>query len=278
MGVKTLKRARFTQAVVVIASVCVTIIFAEIVLRIVNSPRPTISGWKTLNSYKSQRHQLGFRGQPIEYRDDEFVIVMVGGETSGVRLVRLWRKIFPWSREKEWAGNILPAPYAPFAKYDGPASDEWQKRVGQLPGYLRYENFDTDKNDRALYLTPRSPGVQYGLDLTRQLIDEMRRLAASQGAQLAIFTAGPKPDATKVETAGSDEVVQALNGKFYKTSEARYYENLRYVAQGFTSYLIPVAVEPAVVGPEDVHLNEHANDQVMKDLAAQIQHLVPAGR
>lgn len=383
---KTLKRAGFTKALVVIASVCVTIIFAEIVLRIVNYPRPTISGWKTLNSYKSERHQLGFRGQPIEYRDDDFVIVMVGDsqveakacafgwmperrlqfylnssgkkvkvfslggpatgqdqqllslreyyrqfradlvllwltpandiwnntfpssipddrtpkptfwleggqlrgpteltgeparETSGVKLVGLWRKFFPWSREKEWARNLLPAPYAPLTKYDGPASDDWQKRMDMLPGYLRYENFDTDKNDRALYLTPRSPRVQYGLDLTRELLDEMRRLAASQGAQLTIFTAGPKPDVTKVETAGSDEVVQALNGKYYKTSETLYNENLRYVTQGFTYYLIPVLVEPSVVGPEDVHLNEHATDQVMKDLAAQIQHLVPAGR
>jgi hypothetical protein len=386
MGANNLKRAGFTRALVVIASVCITIIFAEIVLQIVNYPRPTISGWKTLNSYKSERHQLGFRGQPIEYQDDDFVIVMVGDsgveakacaygwmperrlqfhlnssgrkvkvfslggpatgqdqqllslreyyrqfradlvllwltpandtwnntfpsgipddrtpkptfwleggqlrgpteltgepvrETSGVRLVRLWRKFFPWSREREWARNILPAPYAPLTKYDGPASDEWQKRMDLLPGYLRYENFDTDKNDRAVYLSPRSPRVQYGLDLTRMLIDEMRRLAASHGAQLAIFTAGPKPEVKKDETAGSDEVVQLLNGKYYKTSQNLYDENLHYVTQGFTSYLIPVLVEPAVVGPEDVHLNEHATDQVMRDLAAQIQHLVPAGR
>ena len=383
---KTLKRAGFTRALVVVASVCVTIIFVEIVLQLVNYPKPTISGWKTLNSYQSERHQLGFRGQPIEYGDDDFVIVMVGDsqveakacaygwmpeqrlqfylnasgrkvkvfslggpatgqdqqllslreyyqkyradlvvlwltpandiwnntfpsgipndrtpkptfwfeggqlrgpteltgepvrETSRIKLVRLWRKLFPWSREKEWARNILPAPYAPLAKYDGPVSDEWQKRMDMLPGYLRYENFDTDKNDRAGYLTPRSPRIQYGLDLTRRLIEEMRLLAAARGAQLAVFTTGPKPDASKAETPGSDEVVQVLNGKYYKTSQSQYNENLRYVTQGFTSYLIPVTVEPALVGPEDVHLNEHATDQVMKDLAAQMQQLVPPRR
>jgi hypothetical protein len=384
--VKTLKRTRLTRALVVIASVCITIIFAEIVLQLVHYPRPTISGWKTLNSYKSERHQLGFRGQPLEYRDDDFVIVLVGDsgveakacafgwmpeqrlqhylnssgkkvkvfslggpatgqdqqllslreyyrsyradlvllwftpgndvwnntfpsgipddrtpkptfwleggqlrgpteltgepvrETSGVMLGRLWRKLFPWSREKEWARTVLPAPYAPLTKYDGPTSDEWQKRMDMLPGYLRYENFDTDKNDRVLYLTPRSQRMQYGLDLTRKLIEEMQRLAASRGAQFAIFMAGSQRDVTKVGTAGSDEVVQALNGKYYKTSEAQYNENLDYITRGYANYFIPVLVEPAVVGPEDVHLNEHANDQVMKDLAAQIQHLVPAGR
>ena len=381
-----MKSVRITRVLTVIASVCLTFIFAEVVLQIVNYPKPTISGWKTLNSYQSERHQLGFRGQPIEYRDEDFVIVLVGDsgveakacaygwmpeqriqfylnasgkrvkvfslggpatgqdqqllslqeyyqkyradlvlvwynpgndiwnntfpsgipddrtpkptfwleggqlrgpteltgepvrETSGIKLVRLWRKFFPWSREKEWARNILPAPYAPLTKYDGPVTDDWEKRMQMLPGYLRYENFDTDKNDRVAYLTPRSPRVQYGLDLTRKLLEEMQRLAAAHGGQFAVFTVGPKPDAAKAGTAGSDEVVHVLNGKYYKTSDTQYYENASYVTQGFNNYLVSVTVEPAIVGPEDVHLNEHATDQVMKDLAAEIRQLVPDGR
>lgn len=381
-----MKRARIARALTVVASVCLTVILAEVVLQIAKYPRPTVSGWKTLNSYKSERHQLGFRGQPIEYRDDDFVILLVGDsgveakacaygwmperrlqhylnasgkrvkvfslggpatgqdqqllslgeyyqrfradlvllwftpgndvwnntfpsgipddrtpkptfwlengqlrgptestgepirETPGLMLVRLWRKFFPWSREKEWARNILPAPYAPLTSYDGPVTDDWQKRMEMLPGYLQYENFDTDKNDRALYLTPRSPRIQYGLDLTRTLVEEMRRLAASRGAQFAVFTAGAKPDAGEAETPGSDEVVHVLNGKYYKTSETQYNQNLNYITRGLTYYFIPVLVEPAVVGPEDVHLNEHANDQVMRDLAAEVRHLVPAAR
>lgn len=381
-----MKSVRLTRVLVVIASICLTLIFVEIVLQIVKYPKPTISGWKTLNSYQSERHQLGFRGQPIEYKDDDFVIVLIGDsgveakacaygwmpeqrlqfhlnasgkhvkvfslggpatgqdqqllslreyyqkyradlvlvwynpgndiwnntfpsgipddrtpkptfwleggqlhgpteltgepirETSGIKLVRLWRKFFPWSREKEWTRNILPAPYVPLNKYDGPVTDDWEKRMQMLPGYLRYENFDTDKNDRVAYLTPRSPRVQYGLDLTRKLLEEMQRLAAAHGAQFAVFTVGPKPDASKVGTPGSDEVVHVLNGKFYKTSDNQYFENANYVTQGFDNYLVSVTVEPAIVGPEDVHLNEHATDQVMKDLAAEIQHLVPNGR
>jgi hypothetical protein len=151
--------------------------------------------------------------------------------------------------------------------------------MDMLPGYLHYENFDSDKNDRAMKLTPRSPRVQYGLDLTRSLLQEIQRLAASHGAQFAIFTTSQNPATKKEQTEAADEVVvHVLNGKYYKTSEAQYNENINYLTQGFRSYDIPVTVEPQIVGPEDSHLNEHATDQVIKDLAAKIENLVPARR
>jgi hypothetical protein len=339
-----------------------------------------------LNSYKSERHQLGFRGQTIEYQDDDFVVVLVGDsqveakacafgwmpeqrlqaylssggkrvrvfslggpatgqdqqllslreyyqkfradlvvvwftqandvwnntfpsstpddrtpkptfwledgqlrgpteltgqpvrETPRLKLAQLWRKFFPWPREREWARSILPPAYSPMSGYDGPASDDWQKRMDMLPGYLKYENFDSDKNDRALELTPRSRRVQYGLDLTRILLQEMQRLADSRGAQFVIFVAGERPTGGGEPTGGTDEVVHALNGKYYKTSRAQYAENLDYLTQGFATYFIPVKVEPPTVGPEDSHLNEHATDQVMKDLAAKIENLLPSRR
>ncbi|HEY6186208.1 MAG TPA: hypothetical protein VIW80_00910 [Pyrinomonadaceae bacterium] len=381
-----MKNKKLSNALILVVSICVTLILIEVVLQLANYPKPTISGWKTIDSYKSERHQLGFRGQPIEYGDDDFVIVLVGDsqveakacaygwmpeqrlqvylnstgrkvkvfslggpatgqdqqllslreyyqkfradlvilwftpandvwnntfpsstpddrtpkptfwlengqlrgpteltgqpirETSRFKLVRLWRRFFPWSREKEWARSILPPPYSPMTGYDGPASDDWQKRMDMLPGYLHYENFDSDKNDRAMKLTPRSPRVQYGLDLTRSLLQEIQRLAASHGAQFAIFTTSQNPNAGKDQPPGPDEVVHVLNGKYYKTSESQYNANINYLTQGFTSYDIPVTVEPQIVGPEDSHLNEHATDQVIKDLAAKIESLVPAKR
>jgi hypothetical protein len=72
--------------------------------------------------------------------------------------------------------------------------------------------------------------------------------------------------------------VHVLNGKYYKTSDTQYNENLSYLAKGFTSYIVPVTVDPPIVGPEDSHMNEHATDQVIKDLAAKIEYLVPAKR
>ena len=382
---KALKRARINKALAMLVSICITLIFIEVVLHIVNYPKPTISGWKTLDSYKSERHQLGFRGQPIKYQDDDFVIVIVGDsqveakacaygwmpeqrlqfylnsegkkvkvfslggpatgqdqqllslqeyyqkfradlvilwftpandvwnntfpsstpddrtpkptfwlengqlrgpteltgqpirETPALKIVSLWRKFFPWSREKEWARSILPPPYAPLSSYDGPVTDDWQKRMAELPN-LNYENFDSDKNDRAMKLTPRSPRVQYGLDLTRTLIQEMQRAAAAHGGQFLIFWVDQAPAPMKNGAEGSDEIVHLLNGKYYKTSETQYNENMRYLTEGFTSYVIPVTVDPPIVGPEDSHMNEHATDQVIKDLAPKIENLVPARR
>lgn len=370
------------KSLTVVVSVFVMLALMEIVLRIFNYPKPTISGWKTLNSYKSERHQLGFRGHPIEYSDDDFVIVLVGDsqveakacaydwmpeqrlqfylnsngkkvkvfslggpatgqdqqllslreyyqkfradlvvlwfttandvwnntfpsnlpddrtpkptfwlengqlrgpteltgqparETPNLRLMRLWRKYFPYPREKQWATYILPPPYTPMTKYDGPVSDDWQKRMNELPDYLKYDNFDTDKNDRGMTLTPRSPRVQYGLELTRSLLREMQNLAASHNAQFAIFTTDKHPNAPKAQPEGTDEVVHLLNGKYYKTSITQLNENMAYLTQGFIYFDIPVLVEPSIVGPEDSHLNEHATDQVIKDLAAKIEGLI----
>jgi hypothetical protein len=185
----------------------------------------------------------------------------------------LWRKLFPLSREREWARSILPQPYSPTTTYEGIAADDWQKRMDMLPNYLHYENFDSDKNDRALKLTPRSPRVQYGLDLTRGLLKEIEYLAAANGTRFTIFTT-TRNTQLKGYAEEPDEVVHLLNGKYYRTSEAQYIENLNYVNKGFDSYSIPVTVEPSIVGPEDSHLNEHATDQVIKDLAAKIESLV----
>lgn len=372
-----MKRERVFKVLLVVISTGVSLILLEGVLRIVNYPKPVISGWKTLSSYPTERHQLGFRGQPIKFQKDDFVIVLVGDsqveakacaygwmperrlefylnskgkkvkvfslggpatgqdqqflslkeyyqrfqaqlvvvwftpandvwnntfpgndertpkptywlqdgqlmgptettgqpmrETPRLKLMELWRRYYPYSRDREWA-RFLPGPFAPMTSYNGPVRREWQERLEASPIYLRYENFDTDKNDRALYFTPRSQRVQYGLELTRRLLQEMEKLAASHGGRFAIFRT-EAPSATS-ENAIADGVY-LLNGKFYQVSNAQYKENLDYVTRGVSSYQVPVTVEPANVGPEDAHLNEHATDQVMKDLALAIEDLIP---
>lgn len=74
----------------------------------------------------------------------------------------------------------------------------------------------------------------------------------------------------------TDPVVRVLNGKYYRTSETQYNDNLNYINKEIDFYLIPITIEQSRVGPEDAHLNEHAADQVMKDLAARIETLIPA--
>lgn len=59
---------------------------------------------------------------------------------------------------------------------------------------------------------------------------------------------------------------------------AQYRDNLSYINRQFPFYLVPVGLGQYKVGPDDAHLNQHAVDQVMKDLAAQIEQLIPPAR
>ena len=73
------------------------------------------------------------------------------------------------------------------------------------------------------------------------------------------------------ECKGDDEIVRRLNGKYYKTSQIQYRKNLKYINEGLESLTIPVTVSAWRRGPDDGHLNEHAVDQVMQDLAEKLR-------
>src|SRR6266404_9207459 len=66
------------RLVLIVASVFFALSVSEGVLRLFRNPKPSLSGWKTIDFDSLQINQLGFRGQPIEYSDADFVIVMVG--------------------------------------------------------------------------------------------------------------------------------------------------------------------------------------------------------
>jgi hypothetical protein len=151
--------------------------------------------------------------------------------------------------------------------YDGAVSQEWQQQsdLGLWPDHLSPE-----KGTFALYLTPRSARMQYGLDLTRRLFHEIETLVASHNGQFLLFSA----EEPQAEATSASEVVQVLKGKYYRTSHDQYKENINYINQGFTYYTVPITTEDWQVGPADDHLNEHANDQVMRDLAAKLSDLI----
>jgi len=70
------------RTIALIVSVSIALLIAEAMLRLVDKPKPIISGWKTsdINPELSEleRNQLGFRGQQIEYADNDFVVVLLG--------------------------------------------------------------------------------------------------------------------------------------------------------------------------------------------------------
>lgn len=361
-----------------LASIVLALLLSEIILRVLNKPQPPISGWKAMNTRPSELNQIGFRGQPIEYSDDDFVIVLVGDsfveakacayqwmperrlqsylsstgkkvkvfsvgasgygqdqellglreylkkfradlvvlwetpsndiwnnlfpsslpapgtpkptfwlengelrgpseeigqpirENSSLKLVQLWLKVFRWSRDHSWEKNYPPA-YKPMTEYKGEVKTNWQQLWDSNPS-ARDDDVGSEKSNVAIALTPSSERMKYGLDLTRKLMQEIERLITSRGGQFVTFThIIPATD----EDILSDGV-HVLNGLYYRTSRSQYNENVSYMNQGFKFFLIPVTIEQWRVGPEDAHLNEHATDQVMEDLAKQLEALIPA--
>ncbi len=365
----------------VIFSTVISLLIAEAALRLIHKPRVVLSGWRAINANPRENNQLGFRGQRIEYSDDDFVIVLLGDSqveavacayewmperrletylNSTGRRVRvfsvaasgygqdqqllalreyfekfranlvvhwqtpkndIWNNVFPtnmpvdgtpkptfwleagqlrgpsegigqpvsetprlklqlllrrlarWSRDRHWE-KLYPPAYRPLTEVRETVKDDWQQLWDKNERNMRAENLDTEKTHLSITLTPRSERMQYGLDLTRQLLQEIERLTRSRGGQFAIFTAANVP----FEEQSIEEGVHVLNGKCYATSKAQYYANLDYLNSGFNFFHIPVTMEPWRVGPDNSHLNEHATDQVMKDLAGRIETLTPAGK
>src|SRR5438105_2295029 len=59
-------------------SILAALVIAEIVSRLLHMPHAPISGWRAIDVTEAEKNQLGFRGQRIDYHDDDFVIVLVG--------------------------------------------------------------------------------------------------------------------------------------------------------------------------------------------------------
>ncbi|GEM_PF-740886 len=373
------KRPEISPANISLAvlSLLFSALLAGVALQIFYTLPPMVSGWRP-NVPGNERNQLGYRGHPIKYSDDDYVVLLVGdsqveafacdfdsmpdqrlqyylnstskknvkvftigasgygqdqqylalkkyyqnhradlvivwltprndvwnnmfpthwatngypkptfrlenGELRGpseqmgeeipfspIKLVAIFQRLF-LDRDGEWE-KYLPEPYKPLSEYNGPVSRDWQKRWDSNIGLMRYENLDNEKSHLAISLTPRSKRMQYGLELTRRLLQEIGTLVKSHNGRFVIFrTADPLQGAGKTPP---DVTVHILNGRFYMTSEKQFEENMRYITEGFTSYVIPVTVKDWRVSPTDSHLNKRANDQVMRDLADILKGLI----
>lgn len=363
------------RVALVIASALIALFIGEVGLRVIDKPKPSLSGWKALNGSAAEVNQLGFRGQPVEYTDKDFVVVLLGdsqveavacayewmperrlqfylnstgrrvrvfsvgasgygqdqellalreylgkfradlvvlwetptndiwnnlfpthfpadgrpkptfwleggrlrgpsegigqpiGEAPRLKLQLLWQRLSPRSRDAHWE-NMYPPAYRPQPCAGESVKDDWQRSWESNARSMGDENLGNEKSHLAVFLTPRSERMQYGLDLTRQLLQEIERLAHGQ---FTIFATQLPPS----EGSGRNDGIHILWGKCYRTSEAQYYANIDYMNHGFNFSSIPVTVEQWAVGPDNPHLNEHATDQVMKDLAGRIETFIP---
>jgi hypothetical protein len=111
--------------------------------------------------------------------------------------------------------------------------------------------------------------MQYGLDLTRALTQRIQEVTQAKGGKMAIFQ-------TDEQTFDSDEdQIYVLNGKYFRVSKRQFEENWNYANQGFTAKVFPITVKDWRVSPDDGHLNQPANDQVMGDLARWLRPQIP---
>ena len=171
-------------------------------------------------------------------------------------------------RDKQWE-KYLPRPYKPLTQYHGRVNQQWQQYWDANFGSMRDENFENERNHRAIFLTPRSDRMQYGLELTRTLLHEIQSLVRSHKGRFSIF----RPDLPWNDTSANEEVY-VLNGKYYLASAKQFEANMQYLNHEFESYLLPVTIEDWKVGPENRHLNEHATDELMKVLANTVKPLI----
>jgi hypothetical protein len=77
-------RLATSRLLLIIVSVCIALIALEVTFRIIGRPQVQTSGWRskdfvfTKSVPAAELNQFGYRGQKIEYSDDDFVIALVG--------------------------------------------------------------------------------------------------------------------------------------------------------------------------------------------------------
>jgi hypothetical protein len=191
---------------------------------------------------------------------------------SKIKLFVSANRLFHFNdRDGDWEKH-LPPPYKPLSDYAGDACYDWQESWDNNLKF-RSENLATEKSHLAMSLTPISPRMEYGLDLTKALLAEIKSLVNSNKGDFVIFNVRVPEGEQKI--CSKEEVVYSLNGKYYKTSRKQFRDNIEYINADFVSFTVPVTIDKWRAGPEDSHLNEHATDQVLNDLATQIVNATP---
>ncbi|MFN2596934.1 MAG: hypothetical protein ABR563_07090 [Pyrinomonadaceae bacterium] len=72
-------RARIVARIFLVAlGIVFALACAEVAMRLLDKPRAAVSGWRAVYAAPAEINQIGYRGQKIEYGDQDFVILLVG--------------------------------------------------------------------------------------------------------------------------------------------------------------------------------------------------------
>ena len=78
----TSRKASLFKFIALLISIFFSLVIGILLVQIFYNPTPVYAGWNSLSGLggvsPNEVNQLHFRGQQIEYEDDDFVIVMLG--------------------------------------------------------------------------------------------------------------------------------------------------------------------------------------------------------
>jgi hypothetical protein len=194
-----------------------------------------------------------------------------------LKLISLFPKFIPSIayRDTLWEKRLPPA-YKPLNEYTGVIDHDWQRRWDLNFGTMRGENLAIEKSHYAIQLTPRSQRMDYGVQLTHKLL---QKIAADVAVHQGTFETLVVNDGWLfTDKPAKDETVYGLNGKYYPTSIRQFDQNVADLNADLKTLRLNVAVANSRVGPTDLHLNEHATDEVMLKLADLIGQDIPKSR
>ena len=176
------------------------------------------------------------------------------------------RNLVSWDRQWE---RYLPPPYVPIHDYVGPVKTTWQSLKDQKLGNVTWDDMATEKSHQTIYLTPRSPRTDYSVDLTHRLLEEMSKETRAHGGSFMTFWVNT-PD-SEVDIGENEEAVFVLDGRYYRVSDRQRRATIAETNVGLESYMLRAPTGAWRVSPTDGHLNEHAVDEVMNELAETVK-------
>jgi len=171
---------------------------------------------------------------------------------------------FSPSWDNAWEEKYLPAPNPVTSHYEGEYLTDTLilDREGDL---IKHE-----KSHAGLALTPSSKRIQYGIQLTNKLLSSIKNLATKNNAYFLAFTDRridfPLPD-------GAYKVGTEEDPFYIFLSQEMFWKNLALVNEGLEFLIINVTLQDYRY-QNDPHLNDQANDQVMRDLALQLKERI----
>jgi hypothetical protein len=191
-----------------------------------------------------------------------------------MKIAILLRRLIPLTFDEKWEQR-LPKAYEAMTDYSGPYRSDWIPDENENP-HLRGENLGTEKSHFAVYLKPPSPRMQYGLDLTHALEEQIKNMCARHRCEFIVFYC--EPDSDKWPWEDQDELVERVGNRYYRAGRVQCQENQNYANRGFRVIKIPLTMRDWRSSKFDSHLSVKANEAAMRLLADSLVSYGDRGR